>query len=73
MQTAYSTKIQFKYSMGHDDEGNEVFETRSFAKVKRNADVTKLRELGNLVGIIIGADDVDYFKAYLVSTDEISE
>ena len=67
------TKIQFKYSMGHDDEGNEVFETRSFPKVKRNADVTKLRELGNLVGIVIGADDVDYFKAYIISTDEIAE
>ena len=73
MKTAYSTKIQFKYSMGYDDADKEVFETRSFARVKRNADVTKLRELGNLVGIIIGADDVDYFKAYLVSTDEISE
>ena len=71
--TAYSTKIQFKYSMGNDFEGNEIFETRSFAKVKRGADVTKLRELGNLVVIIIGADDVDYFKAFLVSTDEISE
>jgi len=74
MKTAYSTKIQFKYSMGHDfDTDKEIFETRSFARVKRSADVTKLRELGNLVGIIIGADDVDYFKAYLVSTDEISE
>lgn len=73
MKTAYSTKIQFKYSMGHDDEGKEIFETRSFAKFKRNTDDTKIRELGNLVGIVIGADDVDYFKAYLVSTDEISE
>ena len=74
MQTAYSTKIQFKYSMGNDFETDkEIFETRSFPKVKRNADVTKLRELGNLVGIIIGADDVDNFKAFLVSTDEISE
>ena len=74
MQTAYSTKIQFKYSMGNDFETDkEIFETRSFPRVKRSADVTKLRELGNLVGIIIGADDVDQFKAYLVSTDEISE
>ena len=74
MQTAYSTKIQFKYSMGNDFETDkEIFETRSFPKVKRNADVTKLRELGNLVGIIIGADDVDNYKTYLVSTDEISE
>ena len=74
MQTAYSTKIQFKYSMGNDFETDkEIFETRSFPKVKRGADVTKLRELGNLVGIIIGADDVDNFKAFLVSTDEISE
>ena len=74
MTFAEATKIQFKYSMGNDFETDkEIFETRSFPKVKRNADVTKLRELGNLVGIIIGADDVDYFKAYLVSTDEISE
>lgn len=74
MKTAYSTKIQFKYSMGNDFETDkEIFETRSFPKVKRNADVTKLRELGNLVGIIIGADDVDNYKTYLVSTDEISE
>ena len=73
MKTAYSTKIQFKYSMGNDDADKEIFETRSFPKVKRNADVTKLRELGNLVGIVIGADDVDNYKTYLVSTDEISE
>ena len=72
MTFAEATKIQFKYSMGNDFETDkEIFETRSFPKVKRNADVTKLRELGNLVGIIIGADDVDYFKAYIVSTDEI--
>ena len=69
---AEATKIQFKYSMGNDFETDkEIFETRSFPRLKRNADVTKLRELGNLVGIIIGADDVDYFKAYIVSTDEI--
>ena len=67
------TKVQFKYSMGHDDEGKEIFETRSFPKVKRNADINKLRELGNLVGIVIGADDVDQFKAYIISTDEIAE
>ena len=67
------TKVQFKYSMGHDDEGKEIFETRSFPKVKRNADINKLRELGNLVGIVIGADDVDHFKAYIISTDEIAE
>ena len=67
------TKVQFKYSMGNDDEGKEIFETRSFPKVKRNADINKLRELGNLVGIVIGADDVDYFKAYIISTDEIAE
>ena len=74
MQTAYSTKIQFKYSMGNDfDTDKEIFETRSFPRLKRNADTNKLRELGNLVGIIIGADDVDNFKAFLVSTDEISE
>ena len=74
MQTAYSTKIQFKYSMGNDFETDkEIFETRSFPRVKRSADVTKLRELGNLVGIVIGADDVDNYKTYLVSTDEISE
>ena len=65
------TKIQFKYSMGHDDEGKEIFETRSFPKLKRNADTTQLRELGALVGRVIGADDLDYFKAYIVSTDEI--
>ena len=74
MKSAYSTKIQFKYSMGHDyDTDKEIFETRSFPKFKRNTDDTVIRELGNLVGIIIGAEDVDYFKAYLVSTDEISE
>ena len=68
------TKIQFKYSMGNDFETDkEIFETRSFPKVKRNADINKLRELGNLVGIVIGADDVDYFKAYIISTDEIAE
>ena len=72
-QTVVGTKIQFKYSMGNDFEGNEIFETRSFPKVKRNADINKLRELGNLVGIVIGADDVDYFKAYIISTDEIAE
>ena len=72
MTFAEATKIQFKYSMGNDFETDkEIFETRSFPRLKRNADVTKLRELGNLVGIIIGADDVDYFKAYIVSTDEI--
>ena len=71
MTFAESTKIQFKYVMGYDDEGKEIYETRSFPKLKRNVDVTKLRELGNLVGIVIGADDVDYFKAYIVSTDEI--
>ena len=74
MKSAYSTKIQFKYSMGHDyDTDKEIFETRSFPKFKRNTDDTVIRELGNLVGIVIGAEDVDYFKAYLVSTDEISE
>ena len=68
------TKVQFKYSMGHDfDTDKEIFETRSFPKVKRNADINKLRELGNLVGIVIGADDVDQFKAYIISTDEIGE
>ena len=74
MTFAESTKIQFKYSMGNDFETDkEIFETRSFPKVKRNADGDKLRELGNLVGIVIGADDVDYFKAYIISTDEIAE
>ena len=74
MKSAHSTKIQFKYSMGHDyDTDKEIFETRSFPKFKRNTDDTVIRELGNLVGIVIGAEDVDYFKAYLVSTDEISE
>ena len=68
------TKVQFKYSMGRDfDTDKEIFETRSFPKFKRNTDDTVIRELGNLVGIVIGAEDVDYFKAYLVSTDEISE
>ena len=72
MTFAESTKIQFKYSMGNDfDTDKEIFETRSFPRLKRNADTNKLRELGNLVGIIIGADDVDQFKAYIVSTDEI--
>lgn len=72
MTFAEATKIQFKYSMGTDfDTDKEIFETRSFPRLKRDADVTKLRELGNLVGIVIGADDVDWFKAYIVSTDEI--
>ena len=72
MTFAEATKIQFKYSMGNDfDTDKEIFETRSFPRLKRNADTIKLRELGNLVGIIIGADDVDQFKAYIVSTDEI--
>ena len=67
------TKIQFKYSMGNDFETDkEIFETRSFPKVKRNADINKLRELGELVGKVIGSDD-DYFKAYIISTDEIAE
>ena len=72
MRTVEATKIQFKYSMGNDDEGKEIFETRSFPKFKRGIDDTIIRELGNLVGIVIGADDVDYFKAYIISTDEIS-
>ena len=71
MTFAEATKIQFKYSVGYDDADKEIFETRSFPRLKRNVDTNKLRELGELVGRVIGADDLDYFKAYIVSTDEI--
>ena len=73
MTFAEATKIQFKYSMGNDFETDkEIFVTKSFDKLKRNyEEYDKLREIGTLGGIIIGADDVDQFKAYIVSTDEI--